>query len=290
MGVFGVHGCEGNAIGVDQKFFQKYSGPVESAALRLLSLGAGVQSTVLSLMAAAGEIGPMPDAAIFSDTQFEPAAVYEHLDWLETQLPFPVYRVSAGNIRADSAAGCNSTGQRFAGMPFFLSGQGMGRRQCTTEYKINPIHQKIRGLVGLEKGQRAPKDILVEQWIGFSTDEFTRMAKSRHSWIVNRWPLLENGMSRNDCEQWFADRYDRPLVKSACIACPYRSNDEWRALSDEDFEAACLFDEAIRSHPKMDAQQFVHRDRIPLREVDFSTAADAGQIDWLDACDGMCGV
>lgn len=47
--------------------------------LRIISLGAGVQSTTLALMAAAGEIGPMPDCAIFADTQSEPTAVYRHL-------------------------------------------------------------------------------------------------------------------------------------------------------------------------------------------------------------------
>lgn len=47
--------------------------------LRVISLGAGVQSTTMALMAAAGEIGPMPDCAIFADTGWEPAAVYEHL-------------------------------------------------------------------------------------------------------------------------------------------------------------------------------------------------------------------
>ena len=49
--------------------------------LTILSLGAGVQSTCLALMAAKGEVTPMPDAAIFADTH-EPKEVYEHLDWL----------------------------------------------------------------------------------------------------------------------------------------------------------------------------------------------------------------
>jgi hypothetical protein len=44
--------------------------------IRILSLGAGVQSTTLALMAAHGEIGPMPDCAIFADTQWEPRRVY----------------------------------------------------------------------------------------------------------------------------------------------------------------------------------------------------------------------
>ena len=50
------------------------SEPVQGAHLRVLSLGAGVQSTTLALMAAHGEIGPMPDAAIFADTGWEPQA------------------------------------------------------------------------------------------------------------------------------------------------------------------------------------------------------------------------
>lgn len=41
----------------------------------VLSLGAGVQSSTIALMAAAGEITPMPDAAIFADTSAEAGTV-----------------------------------------------------------------------------------------------------------------------------------------------------------------------------------------------------------------------
>jgi hypothetical protein len=40
----------------------------------------------------------MPDGAIFADIQAEPASVYKWLDWLETQLPFPLYRVTKGSL------------------------------------------------------------------------------------------------------------------------------------------------------------------------------------------------
>lgn len=87
--------------------------------LRVLSLGAGIQSTTLALMAAHGEIGPMPDCAIFADTGWEPQAVYEHLEWLMSGnvLPYPVHIVSAGNIRDDllQAGG----GGRWASIPAF---------------------------------------------------------------------------------------------------------------------------------------------------------------------------
>lgn len=64
--------------------------------LVVLSLGAGVQSSVMALMAAKGQITPMPDYAIFADTQAEPDHLYFWLDWLEKQLPFPVIRVTRG--------------------------------------------------------------------------------------------------------------------------------------------------------------------------------------------------
>jgi hypothetical protein len=38
--------------------------------MKVISLGAGVQSSVMALMAAEGELTPMPDCAIFSDTQW----------------------------------------------------------------------------------------------------------------------------------------------------------------------------------------------------------------------------
>lgn len=48
--------------------------------LRALSLGACVQSTNLAPARRPGQIGPMPDCAIFADTGWELKAVYEHLD------------------------------------------------------------------------------------------------------------------------------------------------------------------------------------------------------------------
>ena len=44
--------------------------------LRVVNLGAGVESTCMVLMAAHGEITPMPDVAICSDTRRERAATH----------------------------------------------------------------------------------------------------------------------------------------------------------------------------------------------------------------------
>lgn len=87
--------------------------------LRALSLGAGVQFTTMALLAAHGEIGPMPHCAIFADTGWEPLAVYTHLEWLMSGnvLPFPMHVVSSGNIRAQLLEA--GEGRRWASIPAF---------------------------------------------------------------------------------------------------------------------------------------------------------------------------
>lgn len=255
--------------------------------IEVISLGAGVQSTVMALMAAHGEL-PMPDCAIFADTQFEPEEVYAHLDWLEAQLPFPVYRVTEGNLREDTLAGLNSTGQKFSVIPFFTE-TGIGRRQCTREYKIVPIRRKIAELVGPKKRKNA-----VRQWIGISTDEAMRMKPSGVAYVQNWWPLIDEGMSRQDCLRWFEKTHpDRVLAKSACVACPFHNDAMWRDMKLNDpasFEQAVEFDHAIRNSGTS-AQQYVHRSCKPLDEVDFRNLEDMGQLNFFnEECEGMCGV
>lgn len=89
--------------------------------LRVLSLGAGVQSSTLALMMTRGEVEPAA-CAIFSDTQWEPRAVYTWLDWLERQLSFPVHRVSQGNLRSAVLRQANATGGRVASVPWHMPG------------------------------------------------------------------------------------------------------------------------------------------------------------------------
>jgi hypothetical protein len=257
--------------------------------VRVLSLGAGVQSTTVALMIARGDLPPV-DCAIFSDTGWEPKAVYTHLEWLESLLPYPVYRVQKGNLRADLMAGMNSTGQRIAAVPWFMISPkgkpGMGRRQCTAEYKLKPLQRKV---VELMDGKR-PKGGC-EMLIGISQDEAWRMKPSRVQYIINTFPLLDKQMTRQDCLKWMAERqYPRP-PKSSCIGCPFHSDAQWRALTPDEFADAVEVDKAIRNQPKIRGQQFMHAKRIPLDQVDLSTAEERGQLNlFINDCEGMCGV
>lgn len=266
--------------------------------IHVLNLGAGVQSSTMALMAARGEITPMPDCAIFADTGWEPKKVYEYLDWLKTQLPFEVHVVSAGNIREDVLNPKEGKGQ--ANPPFYTRGpdgsKGIARRSCTTDYKVQPIRLKVRELLGIKKGQRAPKDVLVTQWIGISKDEIQRMKESTDPYARHRWPLLEKRMTRIDCLRWMeSNGYPLPH-KSSCLGCPYHSNAQWREVKadPEAWNDVVEFDRLIRSGRirGLDHDAYLHRDGIPLDQVDLSTAEERGQqvFSFMDECEGMCGV
>lgn len=262
--------------------------------MNILSLGAGVQSSVLAIMIEEGLV-PMVSGAIFADVGgWESPAVYAHLDWLETQLSYPVYRVSHGDLRGNYIKSVQG-GPRAASIPVFTSSGGVIMRQCTTDYKINPIRKKLRELLGVEPGKRVPKNQHVTQYIGISIDEAARMKPSRDKWVTNTWPLIDHSMSRADCLKFFADRYPtRTLCKSSCIGCPYHSDSVWRDMKLNDpasFADAVDFDKQIRTPKNLTDQLFLHRSRKPLDEVDFRNLEDMGQLNMFnDECEGMCGI
>lgn len=290
--------------------------------LRLLSLGAGVQSTTLALMTAYGDL-PKVDGAIFADTGWEPKRVYEHLFKLRDVLEaagIPLYLVAKGNLRKDVI----DPERRYASVPYFVQnepgpcgdcnatgrvddpegievdehgdalqikcgrcrgtghddGKGIGRRQCTSEYKLSPINRKARELLGAPgpEFRYVPRGRVAEQWIGFSTDEIHRASDKEDGkrrdvlYVRKRYPLLELGMSRKDCERWLRARGWGDVAKSACIGCPFHGNRQWRDLRDnhpDEWADAVAFDEAIRKGGArglpLNGEAFLHRSRVPLQ-------------------------
>ncbi len=144
-----------------------------------LSLGAGVQSSALALMASEGEL-LMPQNGIFADTQQEPASVYKWLSFLcgvkvrkrqdgssyvdpgiyiSGRLKFPIRIVTAGDIGEDTLRmrirrdGAGSWVP--SGIPHYSinadGSLGHGPRQCTHDFKIIPIEREQRRMIGVDR-------------------------------------------------------------------------------------------------------------------------------------------
>ena len=267
-----------------------------------ISLGAGVQSSTMALMAAAGEITPMPDAAIFADTQAEPKSVYRWLEWLKLELPFAVYVVTRGSL-TDTALLLRER-VRTEGRPWSKSlipvytlesngNRGHMQRACTYDYKLMPLRKEQKRIAGVGRGQ---KECVVTSWIGISRDEIQRIKRSNEPWVQHRWPLVEMEMTRRDCLRWMESHgYPEP-PRSACVYCPFHSDRQWRHLHDnepEEFARAVQFEKDLqgikRRTDNMRGVPYLHASRIPLDQVEFS--GDGRQLSlWNNECEGMCGV
>jgi len=263
----------------------------------LISLGAGVQSSAMALMAKHGEITPMPVGAVFADTGAESQECYNYLDWLESELPFPVHRVMHKNGLTKMLEDTVNNGERCAQPPLYTKSDngslGQLNRICTLEYKIDPIKKKTRSLLGLKPRQRA-KNVHCTTWIGISLDEIQRMKLSMEKYITHRFPLIDLRMSRGDCLEWMKkNNYPEP-PRSACVYCPYHSNYEWRKLKKHDpagWKEALRIDELVRQGwSGLDSKLYLHKSGLPLEDVDLSNDTDRGQLTFLDECSGMCGV
>ena len=253
--------------------------------LNIISLGAGVQSSTMALMAAHGELTPQPDYAIFADTQWEPPHVYEYLELLENKLPFPVLRVTNGSLREKILT------EGYSDVPWHTS-TGMGRRQCTFQFKIRPLQKAVKKIAGVKHGGQL-KAGAIKMWIGISTDEAVRMKPSHVKYIKNTWPLIDKRMSRRDCISWLEGCGLSLPQRSACIACPFKSDAEWRDTKNDHklWSEALFIDNEIRKLGGGKENQFVHRSCNPLGDVDLDTLEDKGQLNMFEnECEGYCGV
>lgn len=117
--------------------------------------------------------------------------------------------------------------------------------------------------------------------------------------------FLPSAEQRADCGRWLAKNFPgRVFPRSACIGCPFRDNEEWKDMRDnrpEEFEDACEFDDDQRQadldgpgrRGLLVGKSYVHRQLIPLRDVDLDgvgETAGSGCGTLFDGMDGLCDV
>ncbi|MDE8535513.1 hypothetical protein PZC41_14490, partial [Staphylococcus aureus] len=256
-----------------------------------------------------GEIRERPDLFIFADTDDEPFYVYRQVWELAARLEAINIRtiiVNNGSMHNDLYGG-----KRFAAMPLFtkqyrevegfgkkarMHKKGKLKRQCTHEYKIVPIEKQLRSILlgmGLARKYkdgrvRVNDGVIVESWIGYTMDEQERVKASLLPWQRFRYPLIEMGLYRSDCEDWYTQRGLPIPLSSACVKCPLISDARAAQLRDNDpagYEKRLQFDDDLRSGNLRIAttakgELFVHDSMIPLREVKL----DMNNQKYLDFC------
>jgi len=245
--------------------------------MRVISLGWGAQSFTLAAMSALGELEPI-DAAIHADTTHDSVLTYAFAEkwtsWLEDR------GVNVITVKADDTDYIDRK-YNHTQIPAFNNSGGMGKRQCTTDWKIVPVRRMIRQLSGGKP---------VEQWIGISLDEIQRANRSGVQYVTNRFPLVEKRITRSACVEWLEKNGLEVPPKSACVFCPYHGLNNWRQTKavDEDWQEAVRVDEEIRHVSNNGMTNYLCSARVPLTDLDLSTPEERGQINWIDECSGTC--
>lgn len=205
-------------------------------AVRVLSFGAGVQTTALAILAAKGHVEPY-NALVFADTGGEHPETYRYLE----QVFVPWANGSLRTVRYDSptygAETLYDLAWRRRIVPSIIN------RWCTDQFKVRPINKALRHY-----------SQSVEISIGISADESHRCVDRGKGWLKYEWPLVALGLTREDCRRVIADGGLPEPRKSGCWFCPFQSRRCWLELAESHPDlwekALALEANAVSRNPK----------------------------------------
>ena len=210
-----------------------------SSRKKVLSCGAGMQSTALALMSCENKIKgymvhplvPIYDLIVFCDLGAEPYWVYDQVAFIgqackKAGIPFVVLQTDLYGHYMERFGR-----QHVSSIPFWsLAPDGTKakmKRACTIDFKILKIQQHARyNLLGYRPKQwtRAEDIGKHEMHIGFSAEEKQRTFKSLNPMYVNHYPLVDMGLTRADNFKYILEEWGLETKASACIFCPFHRN------------------------------------------------------------------
>jgi len=198
----------------------------------LVSLSGGKDSTAMLLRML--EEGMQIDCILFCDTGLEFPEMYMHLNQLEQDIGREITRVRSnysfeylmfdkpvarkGKSLFTQKYGANYTGYGWA---------GPGVRWCTAQLKDVPKEAFLRTL---------RKEYTVIEYVGLAADELYRLERKSNQNPNHRHPLVDWGMTEQDCLQYCYDRgytwsglYEH-FKRVSCWCCPLQTLNELRQL------------------------------------------------------------
>lgn len=269
----------------------------------IVSYGGGTQSTAMILMALNGKYGlQRPDFGVYADTGGEPEFINEYvryfIDFVKQKYDFDIYitQYKQGIVHKllyeEERKSKSGLGYTSSSPPYFTLNpdgtKGMMMRQCTPDFKTNPIAKLINSK--LERGEK------YRMWIGISFDERSRMKISTNKRRINYYPLVDNFIRRKDSIDYILSLGIKKPQRSSCYFCPFHSDRYWQWLKDfhfEEFNKACEFEKAVqaRQNDYATSKIFLHSSCKLLDQVIFT---DKNQLNMfpelIDECGGECGI
>lgn len=268
--------------------------------MKNLSCGAGMQSSALHLMSCENALAkkrgeppvwpqvPIYDISIFCDLGLEPPWVKKQVEFLADAghscgvplviLDSPLYTDFMENFGE----------RRTISIPWWTirddGHKSKMPRNCTIDYKVELISKYVRWeLLGYKKGQRLRDEDKKahEMHMGFSAEEARRCKESPNPMFVNRFPLVDMGLTRADNYAYIKDVWGLETKASACSFCPFHKNYFFKFLREnepEQYAQVVGVDELLRDKnpkPPMDSDLFISRSRKRLMDLTDEDCNDA---------------
>lgn len=273
--------------------------------MKILSCGAGQQSTALALMSCENAITrenrhplvPVYDAILFCDLGGESEWVYKQVDFIAKSCKranIPFYVLKDRNLKEDYFT--NYGNARVCTIPFWSIDEngkkGKMTRHCTIDYKIVQMQNFTRwNLLGYRKGERTkPEDIQAhEMHIGFTYEEQQRIFDSKHKLFVNKFPMVEMGITRADNYAYVKEYWGLETRGSACLFCPFHTNyffEECKCNCKDDYDTILKFDDLLeKGVPDSrigvpNSKVFISKSRKRIRDLDPEECKDAECFDY----------
>jgi hypothetical protein len=259
--------------------------------------GGGVQSTAALVLSAQGEIDfPVHlFANVGDDSESAGTLSYVH----DVSMPFAaMHGIDLVELKKTKRDGSVETllgrltkeGSRSLPIPVRMPDTGApGTRSCTTEFKL-------RVLWKWQKAHGASADSPATVGIGISTDEIERAHNGKDmAWERRTYPLIDLGISRNQCHTIIAQAGLPTPPKSACWFCPFHRPQRWREMRRDDpatFEKAAQLEDLLNRRRVLLGRDAVYLTRFgkPIRDAiqpAQATLFDAGPE--IETCDeGVC--
>ena len=242
------------------------------------SFGGGVQSAALAVLIANGTL-PRPDFSLMADTGRERSETWDYLRDVIQPLLLP-HGVQVEVIPPSYATVGLRSHLGSVLVPAFTDFSGaIGQlpTYCSTEWKVRPIHRRLRELGVTE----------CAVWLGISADEAHRAKASRVKWITHEYPLLDLLLKREACSQLVIDAGLPAPPRSSCWMCPHSGQARWLDLKrryPDEFAKAVAVDKSLRDDDG--GSIYLHRSGRPLDEA---VSAGEAQGDLFNGCDsGYC--
>lgn len=271
--------------------------------MKILSCGAGMQSTALALMSCENKMKgiihknvPIYDAIVFCDLGFEPNWVKEQVEFIKEacrNAGIKFYAIKS-NLYQDYID--NFGRGHVSSIPFWSTDENGKKakmhRHCTLDYKIAVIEKFLRyNILGYKKYQRLrSEDIQAhEMHIGFSYEERKRVSGNELSKLyVKKYPLIDMGWKREDSYKYIFEVWGLDTKASTCCFCPFHKNYFFKYLRDnykDDYKKLVTFDKMIgemQSKTKIKSKIYISCSRKRINDL---TAEECDDAEYFE-CDG----